>query len=136
MIVITIFVFTILMFYSPFQALWNLSERIGLAKARGLSKEGTDSYHSSLLQSWLFTVLYKVILICIILVSVIDNIPAFRYSASSRDSSNGNCVVCMSDYINREKLRRLPCNHDFHAKCIDRWLRVSLPCLRLCRLSL
>ena len=57
-------------------------------------------------------------------VSVIDSIPSFRYSASSRDSSNGNCVVCMSDYINREKLRRLPCNHDFHAKCIDRWLKV------------
>ena len=28
---------------SSFQALWNLSERIGLAKARGLSKEGKKS---------------------------------------------------------------------------------------------
>ena len=55
---------------------------------------------------------------------MIDSIPSFRYSASSKDSSNGNCVVCMSNYINREKLRRLPCNHDFHAKCIDRWLKV------------
>lgn len=81
-----------------YEALWNLSERIGLAKARGLSKE------------------------------VIDSIPSFRYSASSRDSSNGNCVVCMSDYINREKLRRLPCNHDFHAKCIDRWLKNNRTC--------
>ena len=59
-----------------------------------------------------------------IVFSVIDNIPSFRYSASSRDSSNGNCVVCMSDYARSEKLRRLPCNHDFHAKCIDRWLKV------------
>lgn len=81
-----------------YEALWNLSERIGLAKARGLSKE------------------------------VIDSIPAFRFSASSRDSSNGNCVVCMSDYTNREKLRRLPCNHDFHAKCIDRWLKNNRSC--------
>lgn len=81
-----------------YEALWNLSERIGLAKARGLSKE------------------------------VIDSIPSFRYSASSKDSSNGNCVVCMSNYINREKLRRLPCNHDFHAKCIDRWLKNNRTC--------
>lgn len=81
-----------------YEALWNLSERIGLAKARGLSKE------------------------------VIDNIPSFRYSASSRDSSNGNCVVCMSDYSKGEKLRRLPCNHDFHAKCIDRWLKNNRTC--------
>lgn len=81
-----------------YEALWNLSERIGLAKARGLSKD------------------------------VIDSIPNFRYSASSRDSSNGNCVVCMSDYVNREKLRRLPCNHDFHAKCIDRWLKNNRTC--------
>ena len=57
--------------------------------------------------------------------TVIDRIPSFRYSAMSKDSSNGKCVVCMMDYSNREKLRRLPCNHDFHSKCVDRWLRVG-----------
>ncbi|EDO31118.1 predicted protein, partial [Nematostella vectensis] len=77
-----------------FEVLWNLSERIGPAKSRGLSKE------------------------------VIDRIPSFRFSASNKDMSNGSCVVCMMDYTNREKLRKLPCNHDFHSKCIDRWLKV------------
>ena len=56
----------------------------------------------------------------------LDEIPSFRFSAASKDSSNGSCVVCMMNYSNREKLRRLPCNHDFHAKCIDKWLKVSL----------
>ena len=56
----------------------------------------------------------------------LDEIPAFRYSAASKDSSNGSCVVCLMNYSNKEKLRRLPCNHDFHAKCIDKWLKVSL----------
>ena len=55
-----------------------------------------------------------------------EEIPAFRYSAASKDSSNGSCVVCMMNYSNKEKLRRLPCNHDFHAKCIDKWLKVNL----------
>lgn len=113
---------------SCFQALWNLSERIGLAKARGLSKDGKKS---CLLLSFLqpskgVCCVTSRLLLPSFATSVIDSIPNFRYSASSRDSSNGNCVVCMSDYVNREKLRRLPCNHDFHAKCIDRWLKVRL----------
>ena len=58
--------------------------------------------------------------------SEMEEIPAFRYSAASKDSSNGSCVVCMMNYSNKEKLRRLPCNHDFHAKCIDRWLKVRV----------
>lgn len=57
---------------------------------------------------------------------MIDSILSFRYSVSFRDFLNGNCVVCMSDYINREKFRRLFCNYDFYVKCIDRWLKVRL----------
>ena len=37
-----------------------------------------------------------------------------------------SCVVCMSEFQTREKIRTLrPCRHDFHQKCIDRWLKVS-----------
>ena len=41
LVVVVFFVNTYCGFH--LQALWNLSERIGLAKARGLSKEGTHS---------------------------------------------------------------------------------------------
>jgi hypothetical protein len=32
------------------------------------------------------------------------------------------CVVCQTDYINGDTVRRLPCNHTFHKECIDEWL--------------
>ena len=35
-----------------FQALWNLSERIGLAKARGLSKEGMCHFSRCILYTY------------------------------------------------------------------------------------
>lgn len=33
--------------------------------------------------------------------------------------------MCFSDFECRQLLRVLPCNHEFHAKCVDKWLKVS-----------
>ena len=63
------------------------------------------------------------ILICCL--SEIERIPSFRFSSNTAKETNVKCVVCISEYANREKLRRLPCSHDFHAKCIDKWLKVG-----------
>ena len=54
----------------------------------------------------------------------IEKIPSFRYKPSNAQETNPTCVVCMSEYSTREKLRKLPCSHDFHSKCIDKWLKV------------
>jgi len=35
------------------------------------------------------------------------------------------CVICMTDYVEGDRLRILPCNHSFHMGCIDRWLSGS-----------
>ena len=59
------------------------------------------------------------------LILAIERIPSYRYS--SKDSKNGSCVICMMEYSNREKLRRLKCEHNYHSKCIDRWLKVLNP---------
>lgn len=81
-----------------YEALWNLAERLGPAKPRGLTK------------------------------TEIDRIHAFRFTAACAEETNSNCVVCMSDYCLREKIRKLPCTHDFHSKCIDKWLKSNKTC--------
>lgn len=45
------------------------------------------------------------------------------------------CQICFSDYANGDKLRMLPCFHDYHVKCIDRWLKDNITC-PICRVNL
>lgn len=40
---------------------------------------------------------------------------------------SSRCVVCFSDFEARQLLRVLPCNHEFHTKCVDKWLKVTQP---------
>jgi len=38
------------------------------------------------------------------------------------DGGNISCSICTDDFIKAQELRVLPCNHQFHAECIDPWL--------------
>ncbi|XP_059510688.1 uncharacterized protein si:ch211-59o9.10 [Stegostoma tigrinum] len=44
------------------------------------------------------------------------------------------CHICFNDYMPQEKLRILPCLHDYHRKCIDRWLKGNSSC-PICRVD-
>ncbi|XP_057428207.1 RING-H2 finger protein ATL70 [Lotus japonicus] len=45
------------------------------------------------------------------------------------------CSICLGDYKDSDMLRVLPdCDHVFHLKCIDPWLRMNPTC-PLCRTS-
>lgn len=79
------------------QALLNLAERLGGPKPRGLTK------------------------------GEFEQLVAYRYNSELRTSPSDqtSCVVCMSDFENRQLLRVLRCSHEFHAKCVDKWLKVS-----------
>jgi len=94
------------------QALLNLAERLGDAKPRGLTRPD------------------------------IDRLPCYRFNAELRRTtplegcssklSGGfvsfqtSCVVCLGDFESRQLLRSLPCKHEFHARCIDKWLKVRI----------
>ncbi|KAF8722919.1 hypothetical protein HU200_022057 [Digitaria exilis] len=47
-------------------------------------------------------------------------------------SAVGYCCVCISACRDGEEIRRLPCGHDFHRDCVDRWL--ARCCRRTCPL--
>ncbi|CAM2117992.1 unnamed protein product [Caretta caretta] len=85
-----------------YEALLNLAERLGEAKPRGLTKAD------------------------------IEHLPSYRFNPESHQSEQSLCVVCFSDFEARQLLRVLPCNHEFHAKCVDKWLKANRTC-PICR---
>ncbi|XP_021035578.1 RING finger protein 44 [Mus caroli] len=85
-----------------YPALLNLAERLGDAKPRGLTKAD------------------------------IEQLPSYRFNPDSHQSEQTLCVVCFSDFEVRQLLRVLPCNHEFHAKCVDKWLKANRTC-PICR---
>lgn len=78
-----------------YEALLNLAERLGEAKPRGLTKQE------------------------------IDQLPSYKYKGLNDDADQTICVVCMCDFEIKQSLRVLPCSHEFHVRCVDKWLKVS-----------
>jgi hypothetical protein len=60
-----------------------------------------------------------------------DAIAGLR-ETSAAEARERACAVCLQDFEGGDKLRRLPCLHSFHERCIFDWLRVSRAC-PLCR---
>lgn len=77
-----------------YEALISLAERLGEAKPRGLTR------------------------------TEVEQLPSYKYNAETHEGDQTNCVVCMCDFEAMHSLRVLPCSHEFHSKCIDKWLKV------------
>ncbi|KAE8663642.1 RING-H2 finger protein ATL75 [Hibiscus syriacus] len=65
--------------------------------------------------------------------------PVVNYSAEMNlPGLDSECVICLSEFLPGEHLRFLPkCNHGFHVRCIDKWLKshTSCPKCRHCLLE-
>ncbi|CAN4109438.1 unnamed protein product [Withania somnifera] len=64
--------------------------------------------------------------------------PKLLYSEAKvnhKDSTASCCSICLADYKNKDMLRLLPdCEHLFHLKCVDPWLKLNSSC-PVCRTS-
>ena len=81
------------------QALWELAERIGEVKNRGM-----DENEMKTLKTRKFTAPKKVF---------------------TEDHEGPQCRVCLSAYKSGDNLCTLPCKHEFHAACVKEWLKVG-----------
>lgn len=93
---------------SDYDAMWELADTLGYVKHRGANTMN------------------------------ISSIPITYYSLSSNNSAlnNKECSICLYEFNCGDKMKRMPsCLHAFHAKCLDRWLKVNATC-PICRISL
>ncbi|XP_076853962.1 RING finger protein 215 isoform X1 [Brachyhypopomus gauderio] len=56
------------------------------------------------------------------------------YRQAKVRSDTDSCAVCLEQYSNNQCLRVLPCLHEFHKDCVDRWLLLQQTC-PLCKRS-
>lgn len=70
--------------------------------------------------------------------AAINSLPTKKFTASTEnmnDDDKPGCAICMDDFKENDELRVMPCNHEFHTTCVDRWLAVNQTC-PLCRASI
>jgi len=58
----------------------------------------------------------------------IQALPTLTFSEDLFSEKNMSCAVCLCEFEEGEQLRRLPCGHHFHKRCVDQWLRRSKKC--------
>ena len=59
-------------------------------------------------------------------------IPKFKKIKGSDKLLDTDCPICHESFKLNEFQRTLTCNHVFHKKCIDKWLKDNLNC-PMCR---
>jgi len=59
----------------------------------------------------------------------INSLPCSSYVHGSFErEEDTSCVICLTDYIDGDMIRHLPCKHHYHKKCIDEWLALDKSC--------
>jgi E3 ubiquitin-protein ligase RNF13 len=51
---------------------------------------------------------------------VVASLPSYRREKSPMVGEE--CAICLEQYLENERIRTLPCRHEFHVHCIDIWL--------------
>merc|ERR1719410_3015379 len=60
--------------------------------------------------------------------SQIAELPVVRFEAGVGSEPGATCSICLCEYEDGALMRKLPCNHHFHRRCVDKWLQRSKRC--------
>ncbi|KAE8713750.1 hypothetical protein F3Y22_tig00110206pilonHSYRG00418 [Hibiscus syriacus] len=66
---------------------------------------------------------------------VVESLPVkvFNKSHKLHNDEAGQCYICLVEYEEGDSMRILPCNHEFHRTCVDKWLKEIHRVCPLCR---
>ncbi|XP_039056295.1 uncharacterized protein LOC120199191 isoform X1 [Hibiscus syriacus] len=65
---------------------------------------------------------------------VVDSLPVKVYKSQKlKNDETVQCFICLGEYEQGDIIRRLPCTHEFHRTCIDKWLKEIHRVCPLCR---
>lgn len=68
--------------------------------------------------------------------SVVDSLPIKTYGkpcTANCGEDADQCYICLVEYEEGDKIRVLPCNHEYHMSCVDKWLKEVHGICPLCR---
>ncbi|KAK9120337.1 hypothetical protein Syun_017954 [Stephania yunnanensis] len=66
---------------------------------------------------------------------VVESMPVKTYSKLHKDYNEdaAQCYICLVEYEEGDSMRILPCHHEFHRACVDKWLKEIHRVCPLCR---
>ncbi|XP_022135152.1 E3 ubiquitin ligase BIG BROTHER-related-like isoform X2 [Momordica charantia] len=66
--------------------------------------------------------------------SVVDSFPLKNHEKTTNGGDDiEQCYICLAEYEDGDKIRVLPCRHEYHMSCVDKWLKEIHGVCPLCR---